>query len=266
LLNPPNLPNWHNAPIGQVLREAFSVEVRLENDANAAALAEFEFGAGRGSRDMVYLTMSTGVGAGVIAEGKLLRGAFGAAGEVGHLPIEFPGEICRCGLSGCLEVYVGGHAWRSRLQAIVPVQSAVYSLAGRDREAIRPEHLVAAAKQGDAFACGEFDRWLDFMARGLVPIIMLLEPERIVLGTIPTAAGESLCFEPLRERVKVLVWPHQAERLAIVPAELGDELPQRAGLAVALSGLAMSQDVSAESAVSALSSRSSPPDPARSAS
>ncbi|HIF93267.1 MAG: ROK family protein [Myxococcales bacterium] len=254
LLNPPNLPNWHNAPIGDVLREAFSVEVRVENDANAAALAEFEFGAGRGCRDMVYLTMSTGVGAGVIADGQLLRGAFGAAGEAGHLPVESPGEKCRCGLSGCLEAYVGGHAWRSRLQRVVPVDSAVYSLAGRDREAVRPEHLIAAARRGDLFACGEFDRWLDYMARGLVPIVMLLEPERIVLGTIPTAAGEALCFEPLRKRVTRLVWPHQSERLDIIATELGDELPQRAGLAVALSGLSMSEGSKSTS------------DPARSAS
>ena len=118
VLNPPNLPSWHNAPIGAALREAFGVEVRIENDANAAALAEHASGAGRGVNDMVYLTMSTGVGAGVIADGRLLTGAFGGAGEVGHLPIAFPGIRCRCGLFGCLEAYVGGHAWRSRLREI----------------------------------------------------------------------------------------------------------------------------------------------------
>lgn len=239
LLNPPNLPSWQNAPIGTALHEAFGVEVRVENDANAAALAEHEFGAGRGSQDMVYLTMSTGVGAGVIAGGELLRGAFGAAGEAGHIPVEPSGERCRCGLSGCLEAYVGGNAWRTRLQRVVPESSSVFDRAGGDREAIRPEHLVEAAKAGDDFACGEFDRWLDYLARGIVPLIMILEPERIVLGTIATAAGESLCFAPLRERVAAGLWAHQSERLSIVPASLGDELPQRAGLAVALSGAAM---------------------------
>lgn len=239
LLNPPNLPSWHQAPIGAVLREAFGVEVRIENDANAAALAEHAYGAGRGVKDMVYLTMSTGVGAGVIADGRLLKGAYGGAGEAGHLPVEFPGIACRCGLYGCLEAYVGGNAWRSRLCEIVPEGSDVLSRAGGDRDAIRPEHLVAAAREGDAFARGEFDRWLDFLARGIVPLVMAFEPERIVLGTIATAAGQSLCFDPLHERVTAALWPHQAERLSIVPAELGEELPQRAGLAVALSGTRM---------------------------
>jgi glucokinase len=239
LLNPPNLPSWHNAPIGRALQEAFGVEVRIENDANAAALAEHAYGAGRGVADMVYLTMSTGVGAGVIADGRLLTGAFGAAGEVGHLPVEFPGLACRCGLHGCLEAYVGGHAWRSRLREIVPDGSDVLVRAGGDRAALRPEHLVSAARDGDAFARGEFERWLDYLARGIVILVMALEPERIVLGTIATAAGQSLCFDPLRERVAAALWPHQAERLSIVPASLGEELPQRAGLAVALSGTPM---------------------------
>lgn len=239
LLNPPNLPSWHNAPIGSALREAFGVEVRIENDANAAALAEHTSGAGRGVKDMVYLTMSTGVGGGVIADGRLLTGAFGGAGEVGHLRVEFPGIACRCGLLGCLEAYVGGNAWRSRLRAIVPDGSRVLELVGGDRDAIRPEQLVAAARDGDAFALDEFDRWLEYLARGIVALVMILEPERIVLGTIATAAGHSLCFEPLRERVASALWPHQAERLSIVPASLGDELPQRAGLAVALAGTRM---------------------------
>ncbi|MFP6656459.1 MAG: ROK family protein [Myxococcota bacterium] len=234
LLNPPNLPSWHQAAIGPALREAFGVEVRVENDANAAALAERSFGAGQGCQDIVYLTMSTGVGAGVIANGELLRGAFGAAGEAGHIRVETPGNRCRCGLLGCLEAYVGGHAWGLRLREVVPESSAVFERAGGNREAVRPEHLVAAAKAGDPFACQEFDRWLDYLARGIVPLMMLLEPERIILGTIAVAAGESLCFAPLRERVAAALWPQQAERLSIVPAALGDELPQRAGLAVAL--------------------------------
>jgi len=239
LLNPPNLPTWHDAPIGAALHAAFGVEIRVENDANAAALAEHEFGAGRGVRNMVYLTMSTGIGGGVIADGELLRGAFGAAGEVGHIPIESPGAPCACGLTGCLEAYVGGNAWRTRLRAVTPETSSVFERAGGDRAAIRPEHLVAAAQAGDPFACREFGRWLDYLVRGLVPVIMMVEPERIVLGTIATAAGEALCFGPLRERMADHLWPLQCERLSIVPAALGDELPARAGLAVALAGVPM---------------------------
>lgn len=244
VLNPPNLPSWHNAAIGAALQEAFGVEVRIDNDANAAALAEHAHGAGQGVENLLYLTMSTGVGAGVIADGKLLTGAFGGAGEAGHIPVEFPGAACRCGLHGCLEAYVGGHAWRSRLREIVPEGSDVLSRAGGDRGAILPEHLVASARSGDAFACREFDRWLDYLARGIVPWVMAFEPERIILGTIATAAGRSLCFDPLEVRVAAALWPHQAERLSIVPAALGQALPQWAGLAVALSGTPMDDSAS----------------------
>ena len=151
----------------------------------------------------------------------------------------FPEPLAVVGLHGCLEAYVGGNAWRSRLCEIVPEGSDVLARAGGGRDAIRPEHLVSAALEGDAFACEEFDRWLDYLARGIVTLVMTLEPERIVLGTIATAAGQSLCFDPLHERVAGALWAHQAERLSIVPAELGEELPQRAGLAVALSGTPM---------------------------
>ena len=234
LINPPNLPGWSNVPIAERMREALGVETRIESDANAAALAEWRFGAGRGSRHLIYLTMSTGVGGGLILDGRIHRGAFGAAGEVGHAPIESPGLACACGLHGCLEAYVGGNAWRDRLRVITPAGSRVLELAGGDRESIRPEHLVESAREGDEFALGELSRWLDDLARGIVPLVMTLEPDRIVLGTIATAAGETLCFEPLRERVAARLWPHQAARLEIVPATLGLELPFRAGLVVAI--------------------------------
>jgi glucokinase len=239
LLNPPNLPSWHNAPVGPALREAFGVDVRIENDANAAALAEHAHGAGQGCDDLVYLTMSTGVGAGVIADGRLLTGAFGGAGEAGHMRVEYPGLPCCCGLAGCLEAYVGGNAWRDRLQAVVPDGSEVLARAGGVRADVGPETAVAAARAGDDFACREFDRWLDYLARGIALLVMTLEPERIVLGTIATAAGRELCFDPLQEKVRAAIWPLQSERLSIVPSTLGDELPQRAGLAVAVSGTPM---------------------------
>jgi len=233
LLAPPNLPGWLDVPIVDRIGEAFGVPTRLDNDANAAALAERRFGAGRGTRNLVYLTMSTGIGAGLILDGRLHRGPSGGAGEVGHLPVEAGGLLCACGLRGCLEAYVGGRAWRGHLQRETPAGSRVMALAGDDREAIRPEHLVAAAREGDAFACRELDRWLGYLKRGIVALVMTLEPERIVLGTIAVAAGESLCFAPLRRALTASLWPHQAQRLEVVPAALGSELPLRAGLAVA---------------------------------
>ena len=233
VLNPPNLPSWHDTPVRQILEDALGRPVAIENDANAAALAEHRFGAGRGVRDLVFLTMSTGIGAGIVVDGRIVRGVASSAGEVGHIPVEWDGEPCSCGLRGCLEAYAGGAAWTRRLRRVTPPGSAVARHAGAPAAA-RPEHVVAAAREGDAFALAELARFNDYLARGLVAVAFLLAPERIVLGTIPTAAGEALCLAPVRERFRRRVWPFLAERIEIVPSALGPALAAHAGIVVAL--------------------------------
>jgi glucokinase len=232
-LRPPNLPAWDRAPVRDVLAAALGRPVGLENDANAAALAEWRFGAGRGARDLVFLTMSTGVGGGLVLGGRLHRGLFSAAGEVGHIPVEWDGEPCACGQRGCLEAYVGGAAWAKRLARVTPPESTVAALAGGAAQA-RPEHVIAAARAGDAFAREELARWNGYLARGLVPLVFTLAPERIVLGTIAAAAGEALCLAPLRDEVRRRVWPFLAPYLRIEASALGAELPYHAGLGVAV--------------------------------
>lgn len=231
--NPPNLPGWDRAPVRERLARALGAPVILENDANAAALAEWRFGAGRGFQHMVYLTMSTGIGGGLILGGRLHRGVLSSAGEIGHAPVVWNGEPCACGQRGCLEAYIGGAAWKRRLRREAPLDSRVVALAG-GREKVRPEEVVQAAAEGDAYACAELDRFNDYLAHGIALLAYTLAPEAVVLGTIPTAAGERLCLEPVRRRVAAAVWPFLAERMQILPAALGKELPYRAGLAVAL--------------------------------
>jgi glucokinase len=233
LVNPPNLPGWGRVPLRERLSDALGAPVRVENDANAAALAEWRYGAGRGFEDLAYLTMSTGVGGGLVLAGRLYTGLRGNAGEIGHLPVEWEGESCVCGMRGCLEAYVGGAAWARRLRRIVPEKGRVAELAG-GRECATPRHLVAAAREGDAFARGEMERWNDYLARGIVALVFLLGPQAVILGTIASAAGEALCFAPLRERVLAHLWPLLGRGLAIVPSGLGEALPDHAGLAVAL--------------------------------
>ncbi|MEZ4330572.1 MAG: ROK family protein [Myxococcota bacterium] len=245
LRNPPNLPGWQDVPLAEVMGQAFGVPVRVENDANAATLAEHRFGAGRGCDDLVFLTMSTGVGGGAISGGRLLEGANGFAAELGHVPIVPGGLRCHCGLRGCLEAYVGGRAWARRLRRVTPQSSRVFALAEGDRKRIDSRLLLEALRAGDAFARVEWARWIDLLARGIVPIVMAFDPARIVLGTIAVAAGESLCFEPLRARVAARLWANQAERLAIVPAQLGDRLPAQAALAVAGAGIDLGEGVPA---------------------
>ncbi|MCS5635436.1 MAG: ROK family protein [Myxococcota bacterium] len=233
VIRPPNLPNWDAVPVARMLEERLGCPVALENDANAAALAEHRFGAGRGCQDLVYLTMSTGVGGGIILGGQLHRGRIGSAGELGHTPVEWPGQPCACGLEGCLEAYLGGAALARRMREHAPESSACLALAG-GREALSAEHLVEAARSGDAWAGDEMNRFNGYLAQAVVSLAFSLAPEKIVLGTIAVAAGESLCFGPVRALVAERLWPHQAPYLEIVPAELGEDLPYQAALCVAL--------------------------------
>ncbi len=231
VLNPPNLPGWDRAPVRDVLQAALGRPVTIENDANAAALAEWQFGAGQGTDSLVYLTMSTGIGGGLVLGGRVHAGRASAAGEVGHLPIVWEGEPCACGLAGCVEAYIGGAAWTRRLAAVTPADSRVAALAAGEP---RPEHVVAAAKEGDAFALAEFERFNDYLARLLVILTFTLAPDVFVLGTIARAAGETLCLGPVRERVRAHVWDFLGQDLAIVPAALEDRLADLAGISVAL--------------------------------
>jgi glucokinase len=233
VLSPPNLPGWRNVAVVEGLVGALGRPVFLENDANAAALAEWHFGAARGLRHVAYLTMSTGVGGGLILDGRLYRGLLASAGEIGHVPVVWEGESCSCGQRGCLEAYVGGAAWTRRLRTIVPEAGRVAALAG-GREHVSPVELVAAAHEGDGFARAELTRWCDYVARGVTALVMTLAPEAVVLGTIAVAAGEELAFAPIREQVAAHIWPHLVPHLRILPAALGERLPYLAGLSVAL--------------------------------
>jgi len=231
ILAPPNLPGWHDVPLRDVLEAGLGVPVRLENDANAAALAEWRFGAGRGFDDLVYLTMSTGVGAGLVLGGRLYAGASGNAGELGHLSVEWEGEPCVCGQRGCLEAYVGGAAWTRRLRTCTPGGSRVAVLAGA--AGASPEHVVVAAGEGDPFACEEIERFNRYLVRGLAAAVFAFAPQAIVLGTIAAAAGERLCLEPVRAALAQRVWPALGRGVSIRAAELGERLPELAGLCVA---------------------------------
>jgi len=243
LLDPPNLPgDWRGAPVQAWLSEALQKPVALENDANAAALAEWRFGAGRGCGDLIYLTMSTGVGGGLVLGGRLHRGVLESAGEIGHAPVEWQGELCACGQRGCLEAYVGGAAWTRRLAQCTPPESLAAQLAGAADSSdapgappkVRPEHIVAAAGQGDAFALAEMARYNDYLARGIAVLAYALAPEMVILGTIPSAAGAALCLDPVRELVRARIWPFLAEKMRIELSGCGKDLPELAGIAAAL--------------------------------
>lgn len=233
VLNPPNLPGWDGVPIRAFLEDRLGSPVAVENDANAAALAEWRFGAGRGARSLAFLTMSTGVGGGLILDGRLYRGSRLQAGEIGHTPLVANGRPCACGLRGCLEVYTGGAALAMRMQTDVRngASPLLLELAGGDPDAISAETWIRAVRADDPYALRLREEYLGHLARALASLIMTLDLERVVLGTMVRSNPE-LLLEPLRERLPVLLWPAFRD-VEIRPGALGDRLPAYAALCVA---------------------------------
>ena len=233
VLSAPNLPGWSDVPVGERIREALGVPVRLENDANAAALAEWRYGAGRGVRNLVYATMSTGIGAGLILDGRLYRGAHFQAGELGHVPIRARGRASAAGLPGTLEAYAGGAALAERIRADVAggARTRIAELAGGDPRRISARLWVEAIRSGDAYARRLRDRFVRDTAQGLAGLVMLLDPEIIVLGTI-VQQNPDLFLDGIREHTRARLWD-SLRGVRIEPGQLGPRLPAYAALAVA---------------------------------
>ncbi len=163
LVNPPNLRGWKNVPLAALLEELIDCPVHVENDANLAGLGEFHQGAGRGIRTMVYVTWSTGVGAGLILDGKLFSGAHGAAGEVGHMIIDPSGPLDACGQHGCVEAFCGGKALARELGAPA-------------------EQLFDRAAEGDTMALARVRDAATHMGWALINLSNIIDPELIVMG------------------------------------------------------------------------------------
>jgi len=233
VIDAPNLPGWRNFPLRSRLEAELGLPVRVENDANAAALAEWRHGAGQGARSLVFLTMSTGVGAGLIFDGRLYRGAHFEAGEIGHVPVVLDGRACSCGLRGCLEAYVGGAALADRMREDVEQgrAAAILELAGGNPERISARVWAEAVRARDPYALELREDFLDHLAQGLAILIIALDPERIVLGTI-IRENPDLFLGEIRARTRARIRPELRD-IRIEPAALGARLPAYAALSVA---------------------------------
>jgi len=220
----PNLPGWTGYSIEQGLSSFFNLPARIDNDANAAALGEYKFGAGKSKKNMVYITVSTGIGGGVIVDGRLMRGANGNAAELGHLTLNINGPACPCGANGCFEMYASGTAiarrTREAIQAGAPSQ--ILSLAG-SLEKITTHHILAALQKEDELAKKIWNETTEYLGRGLAVVINTFNPELIVVGGGVTAAGE-LLFNPVREKALRYAFPRLAAVCSIVPAGLGSNV------------------------------------------
>jgi glucokinase len=238
LTAPTNNKLWRNVPIKKYLSEQFGIETCFDNDANGAALAEWFFGAGRGAKNLVYLTMSTGIGGGIIANGKLVQGASYHAGELGHMVLTIDGPECSCGLKGCYEAYCGGVAIARRLQRELADQPEhpIVKFAGGKIEDIDLIALEKAVRAGNDYAVKFWDEMCLRNAQAYGMLMNLLNPEKIILGTLAWAAGD-LFMKPVLENVHRFAWKETYDVCEIVPSELRRDIGSYAGAAVALNYL-----------------------------
>lgn len=238
ILSPPNMKLWKNVAIKNYMREAFGVETFFDNDANAGALAEWIFGSGKGCEDMIYLTMSTGIGGGIIAKGHLIQGKSFLAGEVGHLVIDVKGPLCNCGLKGCYEAFCGGRAVAQKMQSELAAnpEHPIIKAAGGKLEDVDMKALVAAVKDKNGYALDLWDEICFRNAQAIGMLINALNPEIIVLGTLAWATG-NLFLNPVKKYLPRFCWPQTLQACTLKVSALGKEIGEYSSICVALNCL-----------------------------
>jgi glucokinase len=220
----PNLPGWRNIPLKSIVEEKYKVTTFLINDADAAALGEHRFGAGRGLDNLILLTLGTGVGGGIIINGKLYLGSSGSAAEIGHMIVEVNGTRCRCGNTGCLETLASGTAMAKEAMSRISqgAKSSLSEMVEGKLEDITAEKVYLAAKGGDSLALEVIARAAYYLGIASVNLVNIFNPEMIIIGGSVAEMGD-LLLEPVRQMIKERAFPLLAQSVRIVPARLGND-------------------------------------------
>jgi len=235
ILNPPNVPCWRDFPLGAEIAARYRVRSRIENDANAATLAESLWGAGRGYRNVFYACIGTGIGTGLVQGGRIYGGRTGSALEGGHVTIDFRGPQCACGKLGCIEALASGPAIarRGREAAVAdPARAVALAAAAQgDLQRLRSEMIGRAAAAGDALAQQVIFETLDYLAVWLGNIVDLLEPDVMILG-----GGVAQLLQPyfgeLQTRMKKWCVNGRCAEIPLVPAHYGENAGVAGGAAL----------------------------------
>jgi glucokinase len=220
-----NIPGWRDVEITKILKRETGLPILVDNDVNAITLGEFIFGAGKGTKNMICLTLGTGVGGGIILEGKLYRGSSYSAGEIGHFPIKRNGLRCNCGSRGCLERYIGNKYFTHRVIKKIKATgegTKILKLVEGDFSKITPKIIAEAAKEGDELAK---EAWCEFawdLGLVLAGLINFFNPDTIVIGGGMSEAGRPL-FEPLKKIVRKFTLNIPQGAVRIRKAHLRDE-------------------------------------------
>ncbi len=218
----PNLPGWKNTPLKKILEKRLRLPVFLDNDANAMALGESKFGAGRGSKNVIALTLGTGVGGGLVLDGKLFHGATFSAAEIGHMVVDPNGPRCACGNHGCIEAFVGNGYFVREVRNRLKGRQSMLKRWIKEGKELTPKLVQEAARQGDAFSREQWKRTGDRLGTFLAGLANLLNPERIVIGG-GIALGGELVLGPVRVAFKKKAFPIASRFVKVMPAVLGND-------------------------------------------
>lgn len=236
ILQTPNMKGWDQFKVGDFIEKRLKRPTFMQNDANGAGLAEYLFGAQKG-KDLVYLTMSTGIGAGIVINGEVLSGTNDLGGEVGHMTLDLNGPQCGCGKYGCWEAFCGGKNFADQLRAEIAasgLQTRILDEAGGELDKISMKEICAAVHAGDEYACRKWDVFIEKMAHAVGILIQTLNPEAIVMGTIAIYDGE-LFLPQMKERLTRYAWKSGIE-VCRIEASVLKNIGELSALAVALDG------------------------------
>jgi len=235
VLNPPNLPAWRDFPLADKIRAKYRVPVKVDNDANAAALAETRWGAARGFHYVFYATIGTGIGTGIVFDGVIYHGNTGSAGEGGHVSIDYRGPVCHCGKRGCIEILASGTAIgvraRAKLAAEPSRHSTILDLAKGDIASVTSEKVAQAYAQGDPLAREILRETVDVLIPWLGNIVDLLDPDVLVVGG-GVAAMLQPFFEEIKSRLPAWCVNPRASEIPLVMAHYGADAGIAGGAAL----------------------------------
>lgn len=219
--NPPNFPGWKKINIAKILTDKLELKVYVENDANAAAIGEMIFGAGKKYDSFVMVTLGTGVGGGIIINRKIFHGAFGAAGELGHVTIDYKGSKCNCGSFGCIETYVGNRYLKARIREELSEHkdSLIWQLLDHQADEVSPRIIQQASEHGDQFAQQVIKDMGIQLGAALTSVSNLLDISTFVIGGGVAGFGKPL-FNSISETIKKRVLTSIKPRVKVIPAKL----------------------------------------------
>jgi glucokinase len=222
--NPPNFPGWTKVNLGSIIRKELDIDCHVENDANAAAIGEMIFGSGKRYNSFVMITLGTGVGGGIIINRKLYRGEIGAAGEVGHITINYNGPRCNCGSYGCIEAYVGNNYLISRVKSDLTSlpNPRILKLVKNDLNLLTPIIINKAAENGDAFAKSVINEMGEQIGSALASVSNLMDVSTFIIGGGVSGFGKPL-FNAINKSLVERVITSLRNRVKVLPAKLKNE-------------------------------------------